>query len=98
LRARAIPEVTALWPSLEAEAPLFATDADGALVAGRVDALSVVDGRIDAVIDWKSDLDPGPEERAAYAAQVAAYLRVTGAARGALVYLSRGEITWVSPP
>lgn len=96
LRARALPEVAVLWPSLQAEVPVFATDTDGALVAGRADALSVVEGRVEVVIDWKSDLDPGPEERSAHAGQVAAYLRVTGAPRAALVYLTRGEIVWVT--
>ena len=95
LRARSLPEVAALWPSLQPEVPLFAVDADGALVAGRADALSIVGGRVEVVVDWKSDLDPSPADRAAYADQVAAYLRVTGAPRGLLVYLSRGELTWV---
>jgi CRISPR-associated exonuclease Cas4 len=95
LRARSLPEVAALWPSLQAEVPLFATDTDGTLVAGRADALSVVDGRIDAVVDWKSDIDPGPDERMTHAGQVTAYLRITGASRGALVYLSKSEVVWV---
>ncbi|MDQ7250543.1 UvrD-helicase domain-containing protein [Dongia sedimenti] len=95
LRARSLPEVEAFWPSLQTEVPLFAIDADGALVAGRADALSVVEGRIELVVDWKSDLAPSQAERAAHASQVAAYLRVTGAARGAIVYLSRGEVVWV---
>ena len=94
-RARALPEVAALWPSLRAEVPLFAMDADGTLVAGRADAVSVVDGRIDVVLDWKSDLNPHPEERATYARQVAGYLRFAGAQKGAIVYLSRGEVVWV---
>jgi ATP-dependent exoDNAse (exonuclease V) beta subunit len=95
LRARGIRELELLWPTLQAEVPLFATDYDGALVAGRADALSVVDGRIEAVVDWKSDLDPSSADRAAHANQILAYLRLTGASRGALVYLSRGEILWV---
>jgi CRISPR-associated exonuclease Cas4 len=95
LRARAMPELESLWPSLHAEVPLFATDYDGALVAGRADALSVIDGRIEVVLDWKSDLDPSPAERAAYAEQIGVYLRVTAASRGALVYVSRGEVVWV---
>jgi CRISPR-associated exonuclease Cas4 len=70
-------------------------DADGTLVAGRADALSIVNGRVNAVVDWKSDVDPGPEERAAHARQLTTYMRITGALRGALVYLSRGEVVWV---
>ncbi len=95
LRARGMPELESLWPSLHAEVPLFAKDYDGALVAGRADALSVVDGRIEAVVDWKSDLDPSSAVRVAYAEQIKAYLRATGALRGVLVYVSRGEVVWV---
>lgn len=95
LRARALPELAGLWPSLHAEVPLFATDTDGTLVAGRADALSVVDGRVEVVVDWKSDLNPTPEERSAHVGQVTTYLRVTGARRGAVVYLSRGQVVWV---
>ncbi|AZO34826.1 MAG: DNA helicase UvrD [Mesorhizobium sp.] len=97
LRARALPEVAALWPMLEAELPIYAIDTDGVLVSGRADALALRDGRIEVILDWKSDLAPTAAERAAYSAQVAAYLRTTGASRGALVYLSRGEVSWVSP-
>ena len=95
LRARELPEMVSLWPSLQAEVPLFATDADGVLVAGRADALSLVDGRVNIVVDWKSDVDPGPHERASHIGQLAAYMRITGALRGALVYLSRDEVVWV---
>jgi ATP-dependent exoDNAse (exonuclease V) beta subunit len=95
IRARQMPELISLWPSLQAEVPLFAVDADDVLIAGRADALSVVNGRIEVVIDWKSDLNPTAAERAAYVGQVAAYMRVTGAPRGALVYLSRREVVWV---
>ncbi len=95
LKAPALPDVSALWPTLQAEVPLYATDDDGALVAGRADAVALKDGRIEVVVDWKTDLDPSSAERADYVRQVAAYLRITGAARGALVYLSRGEVVWI---
>lgn len=96
LQAKALPEVASLWSTLEAEVAVFATDSDGVLVAGRIDALSVVDARPEVVLDWKSDVNPGVAERAAYAEQIRSYLRVTGAPRGALVYLSRGEVDWIS--
>lgn len=95
LRALSLPELASLWPSLEAEVPIYDVDNDGALVAGRADAVSVEDGRINAVVDWKSDLDPSPAERAQHAGQLTTYLRLTTAARGAIVYLSRGEVVWV---
>lgn len=97
LNARALPEVAALWPILQAELPIYAVDMDGVLVSGRADAVALREGHIEVVLDWKSDLAPTAAERAAYSAQVAAYLRTTGASRGALVYLSLGEVSWVSP-
>lgn len=96
LRARRDPQLDLLWSTLEAEVPVFAKDQDGVFVSGRADALSIVDGRIEAVIDWKSDLDPSPARRSAYTHQIKSYLEVTGASRGALVYVSRGEIVWVN--
>ncbi len=96
LRVRRHPQLDPLWPTLHAEISLLTTDADGALVAGRADAISIVDGRVEAVLDWKSDLDPSSVERAAHASQIQSYLQVTGASRGALVYLSLGEIIWIN--
>lgn len=96
LNARALPEIMALWPILQAELPIYAIDTDGVLISGRADAVAVREGRIEVVLDWKSDLAPTAAERAAHSAQVAAYVRVTGASRGALVYLSRGEVSWVT--
>lgn len=98
LRALALPDIAALWPSLQPEVPLYTTDTDGAFVAGRADAIVVTDGRIDVVVDWKSDLNPSAAERAAYVGQLSTYMRVTGAKRGVLVYISRDETTWLNPP
>ncbi|MBN9466016.1 UvrD-helicase domain-containing protein [Brevundimonas sp.] len=95
LRARALPDVAARWSSLQAEVPIYAMDHDGTLISGRADAVALREGRIDVILDWKSDLAPSAAERSEYAAQVAAYMRVTGASRGALVYLSRDEVTWI---
>lgn len=97
LRARTLPEVSALWASLQAEVPVFATDVDGALVAGRADALSVVDGRVEVVVDWKSDLAPVLQQMADHVEQMRLYLAATGAPRGALVYMSLGRVRWVEP-
>ena len=45
--------------------------------------------------DWKSDLEPTAAEQAEYLGQLADYLRAFGAARGALVYLTRREVVWL---
>jgi CRISPR-associated exonuclease Cas4 len=96
MRARNMPEIAAFWPTLEPEVPIYASEPNCVLVAGRADAISVVDGRIDAVIDWKSDLEPDAVERAAHVAQLSDYLRAIGAPRGAIVYLTLGQVVWVT--
>ena len=78
-----VPEL-AVWPS-----------AEDVLVAGRADALAVKGERVEAVIDWKSDVDVTPTVRAGYVHQLQRYLSATGASRGALVFMSLGEIVWV---
>lgn len=94
LRSLALPEIAALRPFLVPEIPIWAKDEHG-LVAGRADAL-VMDGeRVDAAIDWKSDVNPTPAVRKAHVQQLHDYLSATNAGRGAIVYLSSGEIVWV---
>lgn len=95
LRTLALPDVAALRPALRAEIPVWACDPDGILMAGRADAAAVEEGRIIAVLDWKSDLDPTPQDRAGYVGQLVTYLKATGAPRGALVFMSRDEVVWV---
>jgi ATP-dependent exoDNAse (exonuclease V) beta subunit len=88
------PEVAAMRPSLLAEANVWAAGAEGYL-AGRADAVSVIDGRVQVVLDWKSDVAPTARDRAGYRGQLAEYLSATGAGRGALVYMSLGEVEWI---
>ena len=94
LRAKTLPGISDLWAKLEPEVPIYTTDPDGILVAGRADAVAVIDGRSTVVLDWKSDLDPSRAERAAYLGQLSQYIRALNAPRGALVYLSTGEVVW----
>ncbi len=61
----------------------------------RADALAIIENRIDAVIDWKSDVNPTPPVREPHVQQLHDYLSATGAARGAFVYLTSSEITWI---
>ncbi|MBL8772179.1 MAG: UvrD-helicase domain-containing protein [Phenylobacterium sp.] len=98
LNTLALPEIAGLRPHLVAEATIWSQDEQGILVSGRIDALALEAGDVTAVLDWKSDLAPTPQDRAAYVAQLTAYLEATSAPRGALVYMSRGEITWVERP
>lgn len=84
LRRHLIPEIP-IWSSL----------ADGTLVAGRADAVAVENGNIVAALDWKSDVAPSHQERSDYIGQMRSYLTTTGARRGALVYMTLGEIVWI---
>ena len=94
LRTRNLPDIAELSDRLEAEAPIYAADPDGTLITGRADAIAMRDGRVDVVVDWKSDLEPSARTRADHMGQLYDYMRVLGAARGAVVYLSRDEVVW----
>jgi CRISPR-associated exonuclease Cas4 len=96
LRALALPEIAALKPFLVPEMAIWAAR-NGYLIAGRVDALAIRNDKIDVAIDWKSDINPTASVRAAYTGQLRDYLEATGARRGALVFLSLGEVVWVEP-
>lgn len=100
-RTLALPEITALRPTLMAELPVYASEiADGTeqVTVGIADATSVgADGKPQAVIDWKSDVNPTPEIIDQYRGQVRKYLAMTGAERGLIVFLTSGEILTVMP-
>ena len=64
--------------------------------AGVADAVSVdADGRVDVVIDWKSDVAPAEATLAHYRAQVGGYMRMTGARRGLVVLATSGTTLWI---
>lgn len=101
LAALSLPELAALRPHLVPEVPLYAMiagDSGELHLAGRADALAVEDGRITAVIDWKSDVAPDERQRQDHVEQLRLYLAATGAPRGALVYATLGWVRWVEPP
>jgi ATP-dependent exoDNAse (exonuclease V) beta subunit len=90
----AIEDVATLLPFLEAEVPVW--NADGAiLLAGRVDALIVREGRVLGVLDWKSDVNPSPKVKSDYVAQLDEYVSVTGSIAGAVVFMTSGELIWI---
>jgi CRISPR-associated exonuclease Cas4 len=61
------------------------------------DAVRYKDRRAYIVFDWKSDIAPESASRDAYARQLALYVDVLGAERGAVVYMTSGQIEWVTP-
>lgn len=101
LRTLALPDVAALRPRLRAELAIYAVigpAGEAQPMAGRVDAaVRAEDGGFEAVVDWKSDIAPGPQQLADHVDQLRLYLEATGAPRGALVYMSLGRVRWVEP-
>lgn len=49
-----------------------------------------------AVLDWKSDVAPDRQDRSDHIAQLSDYVAAMGVLRGAVVYMSLGEVVWVS--
>jgi len=64
-------------------------------IAARMDAVAVQEGRVTAVLDWKSDVAPSAADIAVHTAQLRDYLQLTNAPRGALVYITSGDVRWV---
>ena len=95
LRALSLPEIAALRPRLLPEYPVYsssiAVDGQEDASAGIVDAIAFgPDGAPEVVVDWKSDVDPAPEMLEHYRSQVRAYLDMTGAERGMIVFMTSG--------
>jgi ATP-dependent exoDNAse (exonuclease V) beta subunit len=101
LRTLAIPEIAACRSRLVPELTVFSaqSNADRAIyVGGVVDALArQPDGSIDLVIDWKTDVDPDPQQIELYRGQVRDYLDATGAPEGLLVFVTTGQLVRVRP-
>jgi ATP-dependent exoDNAse (exonuclease V) beta subunit len=87
--------IAALRPHLVAEVPIWSASEGGALTAGRADAVAVQRDVLRAVLDWKSDVSPSGDDRAHHAAQLKDYLDAIGAPKGAVVYMSLGEVVWI---
>ncbi|MYN45905.1 UvrD-helicase domain-containing protein [Pseudoduganella sp. FT93W] len=91
-----LPEVSPLLSTLQAEYPLWSCTPDKQtehVMTGVADAVSIdSNGRVHTIIDWKSDVIPGPSLLEQYRAQVAAYVKMAGAVRGLLVMVSSGQV------
>ena len=96
VRALSLPEVAVLRPELLPEFPVYAstlTEAHEEVTTGIADAIAFgPDGAPQVVIDWKSDVNLGPETLEHYRAQVRAYLDATGAERGLIVAVTSGTV------
>ena len=100
-RTLSLPEITALRPRLLPEFPVYSSivvDGQEDASAGVVDAIAFgSDGAPEVAVDWKSDVDPAPEMLEHYRSQVRAYLDMTGAERGLIVFMTPGTVIPVTP-
>ena len=99
IRTLQIPEIAKLRSRLSPEFRVYAGTAeeqDLILTAGIADAIAADDtGRIEVVVDWKSDVNPGPAETEQYRGQVGDYLAATGAQRGLIIFMTPGSVVEV---
>ena len=95
-RTLQLPAIAEIRPRLLPEFQIYARAVENAtatLTAGVADAVAVDGtGRIDTVVDWKSDVSPAQGLIELYCDQIRDYLRATSAKRGLLVFLSSGRI------
>ena len=99
-RTLQLPEIAALRHRLIPEWPVYDLLAGGlnpSALAGRIDAIAFAGDAAEVVVDWKSDIDPSEADMRLHAGQLEDYLRTTGAARGAVVYMTSGTVRWVAP-
>jgi exodeoxyribonuclease-5 len=95
----ALPEVSALRDRLRAEFTVFEHYTDAAepqneiALSGVTDAVALApDGKIEVVVDWKSDVSPTNALRERYRTQVRDYLNASGAPRGLIIYITVGQV------
>jgi ATP-dependent exoDNAse (exonuclease V) beta subunit len=96
LRTLGLPELAPFLAQLVPEIPLWAATPSHYLV-GRADAAAIDGDRIVLVVDWKSDVNPSAKAHGLHVAQLRDYIRVTNAQRGAIVYMSAGQVSWIDP-
>jgi ATP-dependent exoDNAse (exonuclease V) beta subunit len=80
---------------LLAEVSLFGAKSPTELVAARADAIALEGERALAAFDWKSNNDPSSADRREHKAQLAQYLQLIDAPRGAVVYMTQGDFHWI---
>jgi len=94
-RTLQLPEIAELRPRLLPEFRVYAASVEGqttSLTAGIADAVAYEGGRIQTVVDWKSDVNPTSADIEIYRSQVRDYLTATGAFLGLIVFVTSGRI------
>jgi len=96
LQTYGLPHVQTLLPHLVPELSVWG-EMEAGLLAGRVDAIAIEDGKVLEVLDWKSDRDTSLN-RVAYVQQLQRYLEATSAPRGTIVFMTTGEVVSILRP
>ena len=96
VRTLNIPEIAQLRPRLVPEHTIYgsqANDDDEIIVSGIADAVAYdAEGRIEIIVDWKSDVDIDTGQLTSYRGQLDAYRRQTGAPHAFLVLMTTGKL------
>ena len=96
VRTLHLPEIVNMRQRLLPEVHTYSRDTSESgetLISGISDAVAIdPGGAVEAVIDWKSDVDPSVATLNTYRDQLTAYCKATNAARGLLVLMTPGKI------
>jgi ATP-dependent exoDNAse (exonuclease V) beta subunit len=96
VRTLNLPEIAELRSRLVPEFTVFGSESEGrteTLVSGVADAVARdAHDRIEAIIDWKSDVEISADKLAAYRSQLSDYRKQTGTERALLVLMTAGKI------
>jgi len=98
IRSRLLPEL-----SVYSQASLRAASSSVAgvetLVSGVADAIALdARGAVEAIVDWKSDINPPTSRRKLYQQQLSHYIDATEASYGLIVYMSHGQVEELRRP
>ena len=96
VRTLSLPEIAQLAPRLVPEHTVFGqrlTTGGELLISGIADAVAGDgQGGIEAIVDWKSDVNPSTEAIDHYRRQIDEYRRTLGAKRALLVFMTRSRV------
>jgi hypothetical protein len=91
-----IPEIAALRPRLVPEHTIYGWQINTkgeVLVSGIADAVAANSaGKIEVIVDWKSDVVMNVDKLNAYRGQLDSYRKTTGAVRALLVLMTAGRV------
>ena len=100
VRTLSLPEIAQIALGLVPEHTVFSqriTTGGELLISGIADAVAGDgQGGIEAVVDWKSDVNPSAEAIDHYRRQIDEYRRTLGAKRALLVFMTRSSVIEIS--